>query len=330
MNRREAILNGVKAATALHEQLGTKLGLGNHERNNIDVFGSILKKGGVLFFRPLQGLLGAYIDGPGVLISTNRRLSVQRFTAAHELGHIAMDHVLSFDGLEILQDDGLRNSDPAEWEANAFAGEFLLPKWLLRHHARCQDWGREDVKSPVIVYQLSLRVGASYQATVHALAKYNIIDASVQSRLLAIQPKSIKQQLLPDYKPVDWHRDIWLITEKDEGGFFEGQPEDLFLLRLNEKSGAGYLWDLEDLKKEGFAILNDGRVDDANGESIGGDVTRIVAAQSAKAQRGELQFRHARPWQTSNIPTTQFSFRYDLYGKEVGLPRSQRPELVAA
>jgi Zn-dependent peptidase ImmA (M78 family) len=329
MNRREATLNGVKAAAALHEQFGTRGFIESRKRGNVDVFGSILNKNADLLFRPLEGLLGAYLEGPGVLISTNRQLSVQRFTGAHELGHISMNHVPCVDGMEILQDEGLKNSGPAEWEANAFASEFLLPRWLLAHHARLQGWGREDIKSPVAVYQLSLRTGASYQATVHALAKHKIVDVDVQSQLLGIQPKAIKQQLLKDYSPENWHRDVWLITEKDEDGVIEGQPDDLFLLRFNEKSGSGYLWNFERLEEEGFAVLTDDQIDNQSEDIVGSDVLRVVRAQPEKAQRGELRFHHARPWQTETIPQEQFGLRYDLFGKESGLPRSQRGELAA-
>ena len=43
-----------------------------------------------VLFRPLEGLLGAYVPTPnsaGMLVTTQRDHHVQRFTAAHELGH---------------------------------------------------------------------------------------------------------------------------------------------------------------------------------------------------------------------------------------------------
>ena len=145
--------------------------------------------------------------------------------------------------------------------ANAFAAEFLLPRWLLAYHAKQRGWGFENMQNPFFVYQLSLRVGASYEATVRSLERYKIIDFERRRELLSVQPKSIKQQLLPGYSPENWYRDVWLITQEDEGAILEGQPEDLFLFRLNEKTGAGYLWDFETLKQKGFVILNDQRTD---------------------------------------------------------------------
>lgn len=237
MNRREAILSGVLAAAKAHDKLDVQEAIESGCRGNVDVFNSILKEQARLVFRPLEGLLGACLEGPGVMISTNRPLSVQRFTGAHELCHVLMHHSMSLDGEEILGRELAAASEEIEIQANAFAAEFLLPKWLLVHHAKRQTWNSESMKDPHRVYQMSLRAGASYTATVWALEKHKIIDRSVSESLLATPRKTIKQQLLPGYVPENWHRDVWLITDKDEGTFIEGQPDDLFRFQLNEKTG---------------------------------------------------------------------------------------------
>src|SRR5438045_2508363 len=201
MNHREAILNGVKYADGLHEELATREAVESRMRGNVDVFGSILQRRVSLVFRPLDGLLGACVNGRGVIISTNRPLAVQRFTGSHELGHLAMNHPLSLDGEEILTGETAQRWDAKEVEANAFAAEFLLPRWLLAYHARQQAWAKESMKDPVHVYQLSLRAGASYEATARSLERHKIIDRSSLQALLGTQPKSIKQRLVPSYDP---------------------------------------------------------------------------------------------------------------------------------
>src|SRR5262245_23941533 len=125
MSYREAILKGTKAAAGLHEKLGIRTAIEQNRKGSVDLFGSILKSGASLVFRPLDGLLGACVNGRGVLISTQRTLPIQRFTAAHELGHVELRHNLSLDGEEILElpDD----YNDIELEADGFAGEFLLP-----------------------------------------------------------------------------------------------------------------------------------------------------------------------------------------------------------
>src|SRR4051812_15051476 len=99
MTPREAILTGGREAARLHSVLHTQEEL-TRTRGPVDVFGALLKNEAAVIFRPLEGLLGACLSRParGVIISTQRPLSVQRFTGAHELGHIAMHHDISLDG----------------------------------------------------------------------------------------------------------------------------------------------------------------------------------------------------------------------------------------
>ena len=324
MTRREAILGGSLAAARLHLQSATEDEL-TRTRAPVDVFGSLLKHDVTVIFRPLEGLLGASLSYParGVIISTQRPLSIQRFTGAHELGHIVLHHNASFDGDEILaRSDSL--SSLTEVQANAFASDFLIPNWLPAIHARAQGWNRGNLRDPRIIYQLALRMGASYEATCIALHKHHSIDAQTFSALRTVQPKRIKKELVPNYEPPHWHRDIWVLTERDEGAVIEGQPDDLFLFRLNEKSGAGYLWDISELKERGFVIVHDSRDLGEDRETVGDDVQRLIAAQSNRASAGEFVLSLERPWQKSQMPVNELHLKYDLRGKEEGLPRAAR------
>ena len=88
---REAILEGTKAAQRLHARLGTRKAVEAGALSHVDVFGAADKLGAVLLFRRLNGLLGVYFAEPlspvpGIMVSTERDLHVQRFTAAHEIG----------------------------------------------------------------------------------------------------------------------------------------------------------------------------------------------------------------------------------------------------
>lgn len=324
MTRREAILTGARAAVRLHQDSRTEDEL-RITRGPVDVFGSLLKNHAALLFRPLEGLLGVCLPGPtpGVLISTKRPLPVQRFTGAHELGHIVMHHDASLDGDEIIE-QATEFEDMREVQANAFASEFLIPSWLLAIHGRAQGWNRDSLRDPAVVYQLSLRVGASYEATCFALSTYNFIDSRTLSALRAVARKTIKQTLLPDYAPEHWHRDIWLLTKRDEGAVLLGQPDDLFLFRLCEKSGAGYLWDIEELRKQGFLILRDKRNLDSGGR-VGADVERTIAAQSSESKVGKISLTQKRPWQRAELPVDELHVGYDLRGKETeGFSRAAR------
>lgn len=332
MNVRDAKLRGVREAIRVHQQLNTE-GFIRRFGGGVDVFGSLVTLDVALLFRPLDGLLGACIPGSptGVIISTNRSLPVQRFTGAHELGHFAMQHDISLDNesnMKII--DVSRPSNRQEVEANAFAAEFLLPKWLFSMHGTKQGWSRASIADPANVYQLALRVGASYEATCYALRHHNSVDAATYEKLLGVRIKSIKQQMLPSYAPENWHRNVWLLTKHDEGSRIEGQPDDLFLFRLNEKSGAGYLWDFEALKNSGFAIVVDERTKATAVDAVVGAVRRTVAAQSMQPAIGEVLLAQRRPWQVKTSPIETLHLSYDLLGKEVGMSRAERRQLEAA
>lgn len=89
----DAIRNGVAKAARLHERLGSKTAM-VARLGGIDVFETISSLDIALLLRPLKGLLGVYFrkPKPGILITTQRPLSIQRFTAAHELGHYYLEH----------------------------------------------------------------------------------------------------------------------------------------------------------------------------------------------------------------------------------------------
>ena len=65
------------AAARLHQQLDLRSQIQDHG-GNVDVFGAIHSIDLPLLLRPLQGLLGAYINdpGPGVLVTTQRPMSI--------------------------------------------------------------------------------------------------------------------------------------------------------------------------------------------------------------------------------------------------------------
>src|SRR5688500_14450929 len=108
MNTREAILEGTKAAHQLHTELRLQSRV-SETAGCIDVFGALAEIGVTALFRPLDNLLGACLSVPifGVVITTKRPLSVQRFTGAHELGHVIMHHEGSLDGDEIISGEKL-------------------------------------------------------------------------------------------------------------------------------------------------------------------------------------------------------------------------------
>ena len=331
---REAILAGVKAAHALHRDLGVRAALERHNGGRIDVFGAIAKLGATLMFQPLDKLLGAYVPGeePGVLITTKRPLPVQRFTAAHELGHLYMKHEPSFDDSAVLGRAPFSTTariERQEREANAFASMFLAPAWLLALIVERQGWAQDDIARPEIAYQISLRLGTSYAATCHILARHKAITQTQRKHLLSIEPKTIKRSLLEGYEPKDWRSDVWLLTARDEGLLVEGGRQDLFVVLLHENSNAGYLWNFDELTAAGFALVSDHQ-ESVDEKRVGGMLTRKVTAQSSGRVSTDVTFKEHRPW-TPHQVLHELHFRYELRGpEEPGMWEPDRMRLVHA
>jgi Zn-dependent peptidase ImmA (M78 family) len=301
----------------------------------IDVFGTLVACGVPLLFKPLDGLLGVFISDPtpGVLITTQRGLSIQRFTGAHELGHFRLHHRPSLDDESILRRSpflATSSYDEQELEADAFASAFLLPRWLFAVHFQRQGWTAAAMHDPHTVYQVSLRVGGSYQATCYALQRYNIIDRTACDVLLQVQPKTLKQELLGDYRPPSFQSDVWLLTERDEGALIEGSRNDLFVVRLREHSNAGYIWNFEELERAGFFIVRD-EYDAPDDETIGGIITRTVTAYSSERHSGQFILQETRPWLESGQPLSEFTLSFDLNGpEEEGLSQAERRHWLEA
>ena len=329
---REAILEGTKAARRLHARLGTRKAVEEGALSRIDVFGAANQLGAVLLFRRLKGLLGAYLAEPvspvpGIMVSTERDLHVQRFTVAHEIGHFYLKHKPTID-----EDVGLwrrTSKDVQELAADAFASEFLLPQWLYVYHARRHGWNSAALQVPENSYQLSLRLGASYDAVCWGLQSHNILKSSVVAKLRAIEPKEIKSTTLDGRARLDnsW-ANVWVVTEADNGLTFEGTPDDVVIFRFSERASAGYLWDETQLREQGFDLLADTH-DDRRDDDYGSDVTRVLITRVREPRQYRVSLSERRPWIPSDTASS-VSLAFEMYGKEEGLPRHLRRAFAAA
>lgn len=298
---------------------------------SVDIFGAFGAVNLPILIRPLQNLLGAYLSEPdhGVLVTSERPMSIQRWTAAHEMGHYILKHKPSFDNENVLrrmpQPEDAIGGDFQEDEANSFAVAFLMPRWLLAYHLHRQGWSVDDFRHPAIVYQLSLRLGTSYEATCWTLSRYNWISQRDSQDLIKTKPKQIKQELLGSHEPPDYKCDVWLLTERDAGAAIDGSRNDLFVLRLAEHAGSGYLWNLNQLRASGFAVVkNETEAADPDEESVGSAVFRRVTANSPEAHSGRISIEEQRPWEPDQ-PLHTISMDYDFTGpEEQGLTRAER------
>ncbi len=282
----------------------------------VDIYDTIARLGVHLFFTKLDGLLGVYLrePSPGVLVTTQRPQSQQRITAAHELGHHYLGHKPSLDDKELGRSpfQAQHGDDPQEVEAEAFAAGFLLPRWLLDWHCEKQAWTDADLRDPVKVYQLALRVGTSFMAAVWTLHRYDVFDRRTANSMAGLELKRVKRAILRGCEPENYRGDVWLLTDRDTDMRIDGGPRDLVVVRLPEHSGSGYVWRVESIDGEALAVVADGR-EELDADGVGGPTLRRITAAARDARTGELRFAEARPWAPAK-PINTFAVTYDLAG----------------
>tara|TARA_R110002124_G_scaffold136727_1_gene299614 strand:- start:3784 stop:4794 length:1011 start_codon:yes stop_codon:yes gene_type:complete len=321
---RLAILRGMKAAEKLHRDLGSRQLMDGSVR--VDVYDAIKRSGAMLMFKPLDPLLGAFMrEGglQGIIVTVRRGVGVQRFTAGHELGHLILDHQPHADDDRILRRapiEGNYSTVPKEErEADAFASNFLLPKFLLSKLHQQQNWTIGDYENPITMYQASLRFGVSYTATLLAYERDNVITRTKRESLARVQPKAIKEQLIKGHRVDDWrNRDVWHLTERDEGTVVEADRADLFVLNLKQHGGSGYLWSFDELQKAGFLVLKD-TTESLYPERIGSISQRLIVGEAPNLDDGSYTLRESRPWQaTDSVNSITVHYRRSM-GRENGL-----------
>lgn len=333
---RTAELRGAAAARSVQDRLGFRDELRDGDKP-LDVFAAIHKLGLSCLFQPLNSLLGAYVVYRGVkglIVTTRRDLHIQRFTAAHELGHCELDHPTASLDTEvgfaargpIPANNKTEDRDVREIEADAFAAEFLLPKWLVAAHIRRQGWVKRDLLKPDVAYQLSLRLAVSYSSTCWSLASNEFISRSAAEALVDVPPKKSKQRALPGFEPPTWHEtDVWLLTKKDHGCRIVGDPHDRLVVSLEEHAAGGYRWDPTALSAAGLAVERDERVDPAVGQepTVGDPVTRRLVISGTADSR--ITLHEHRPWIRDGSALNTFMCDLELLGPEpAGLPRVAR------
>ncbi len=320
MDYRQAVLRGSLGAHEALDHLGLNRKIKEGLRQ-VDVFECLKQLGIVTVCRPLDGLLGAYTKHDnvnGILVSTNRRLPIQRFTAAHELGHYWLKHEMSVDSEESINAARRRSNVPLqEVEAEVFAAEFILPRALVGYTIRRQNYAKQDLRNPETIYQLSLRLGVSYSATRVALQNHKFISRYESQLASDVKPISIKRKLLEGIDLDASHPDVFHITEIDDNGYMLSNEDDIIIIDLPEHSASGYLWD--DFK--GYDTIKT-LIDThelLTPASTGGLSKRRVILNGSEVTA--LHTQEKRPWE-ANLALNSFNITLDCRGKESGLPRA--------
>jgi Zn-dependent peptidase ImmA (M78 family)/predicted secreted protein len=293
MDRQQLVVLAMGAAHRAHREFDVD------PRSRVDVFGALRLAGAYVFFRPLKSMCGAYLPSgdnlPALLINSNLPLSVQRYTAAHELGHVFLKHkTLSLDTEDGFVPETRSGTDEDEVVAEAFAAFFLMPKPLVVNSIKELGVQVEHI-APRDVYLLSLRMGTSFKATINQLQTLKIIRWPLAEKLRALTPKEIKQEL-NDEEALGRH-DIWLLDEHWNGKRIYPTPMDTIRIQLSEIPTSGYTW-LPGEQVSGVQLIEDRYREDGREEMIGGSrLHEFVARVQEDAQNSRLTLEKRRPWE---------------------------------
>lgn len=102
----------------------------------------------------------------GIIYNSTHSVVRQRFTFAHELGHLVLNHDLRVQTYNELIN--LKTKTPIEREANMFAAELLMPKKIVRDYLK-----KNQVKS---VKELANIFNVSEEAMWYKITEENLIN----------------------------------------------------------------------------------------------------------------------------------------------------------
>jgi hypothetical protein len=232
-------LAAAQAALAVLDERGVD------QTRQIDVFNLCEDLGLWLAFVPLDNALGAFVPegSGGVMITTQRPLTVQRYTAAHELGHWRMDHGPSAD-----RQDEVFGTTHAEREqlAQLFGANLLMPPPLVMSILERIRPSQSTPLTGMHCYGLARETGVSYEAAVRQLLNLGYLTAAQGSELLQVRPLTIKTQLGFGRRPVNGWADVWPVDEQWDDQILDLRLEDEATISLPENRSTGYRWMLAD------------------------------------------------------------------------------------
>lgn len=300
MNRRRLQQEAVLAAEYVLADLDHEPG------GRIPVFELIEDRGIWLSFQPLDQLLGVYQrvgDVAGIAINAARPITLQRFTAAHELGHHELGHRSHLDDSRSIE---AATTDPNELQAQTFAASLLMSE--LSVEAQLEHRGHDPDRPQLTaldVYCLSVELGVSYQAAVTQLRNLDKISAATAQRVYKTKPLELKQQLLGGRRPDNVRASVWRLTPADNRRRIAIDVGDELAIGLPEMRSAGYEWALH--RSSGLTLVDDRYEPAASAtdpQLIGGVGMRGLTLRSHRPGHTILELRLVQPWEGGEFADT--------------------------
>jgi len=337
-NYRDAQIAAIRAAKKAARDLAIE------DASWVDAFDAVIRAGAFLVFQPLKSLFGVYLPqfpgggAPGVMINVNHPLNLQRYTAAHELGHLRMGHTTSLDTeQEILGVASARSAvrrSPTEVAAEVFAAHLLMPVSRVLPRMSALGITQKDLLLPRNVYSLSLWFGVSYRAMVRQLVAIKQLQPSAAAALLSTQPKEIKRAVLGHGALEDWHADVWPLTTRESGEVVHARVGDELSITLPSHSAGGYLWAPAGLDNRAFDVLAVNNIVDGDTHNASQYVgnSSVHRARIRIKEPGQHGFSMAerRPWQRDSPAAAEFQVTVvGMAQPQAGAAEQLRRRLIA-
>ena len=316
----------------LHEELKTYDS--SMVAGRVNVLDAISQIGVSVILRPLKNVIGTLLQldqNTGLMLSILQSTNELRFATASALSRLLIRHkkeepINIKAWYPLVAENDLRKIDSSAFDTVL---DLLLPNFLLVELQKKQKWADNDMFNPFNIYQASLRLGASYQATVKAYERLGCFTNSESCKLLKVKLLDIKKELLEDVLCDNLDNiDVWVLSENEEGTKILANPNDLIVLRLRQKGSAGYRWDLDAFEKAGFSILKD-TTNIVDFEKVGSPSLRTVISKPRETSNSEIAIKETCPWRR-RIPQSnemKINCRYvekpkeGLYRRNIQFPK---------
>lgn len=262
----------------------------------VPIFDLIESRGVWLSFEPLKVPLGAYLrkgDAAGIAINNDRPPALQRFTAAHELGHHELGHQTHVDDDATI---GNRSRDPKEIQAQTFAASLLMSE--LSIEVALEDRHLDPISPSVTAqdcYQLSVALGVSYLAFVTQLRSLGKISRDRMSQLSSESPLSLKTAVRGGAPPVNNWASVFHLTFGDNGRTVWGAVGDEVVVDLPLAPLSDCSWSPPANKDRPFTLTSQDVRESNDGSLFGGASVQRFVYRLDRVGESNLDFRLADP-----------------------------------
>ena len=312
IERLSTFMGAGKCLERLHQELNTYQS--SVDNGYVDIFDAISRLEITLILRPINSLGSVFRVGQrsGLILSVNRPVIDLRLASAS-----ALVLLMGIFRQSQTKTDKFWYSLMPEDELNKFEREnlkasldILLPTYLIANLQTKNKWTNTDLTNPVNMYQASLRLEMSYQATVRAYLRSQCISVTEAKKLLQENLTDIKRTILERYIPDNLENiNVWLLSQNEEGTVIRSNPNDIFVVKVKENGAAGYRWNFSELQELGFVILKDYNTV-KNPKQIGARSLRTLFTTPGKAKDGMYEIEESRPWQRNTTKINSLSIPY--------------------